>query len=502
MDPLISVEQVSRSFPGVQALDRVDFSLGHGRVHALLGENGAGKSTLIKVLTGMLEPDAGSVHLDGEPLPLGSPSEAQRRGIRAVYQELNLVSSLSVRENICLGAFRRTRYGGIDWAEASQRARDALERIRLGVDLSRPVETLSVAEQQLVEIAYALSGSAKVLILDEPTSSLSQGESDRLFEVIRQLAGSGVGVIYVTHRLDEVEKLADEVTVLRDGTRVMTEAKGEWSRLGIVRAMVGQEFKSFEASRSVDRERSILQIKSLFTESGLEDVDLTVHAGEVAGAFGLVGSGLGSLGRSIFGAEPISEGSVIVGGQRAPRKLRPRSARRMGLGFLSEDRRRDGIVPLLSVRENATVAALESFAAAGWVSRDKELKNARSVLGRLRVQTPSLNQRVGLLSGGNQQKVLLARWLMTDPNLLLLAEPTRGVDVGAKAEIYRILDEVAEEGMGILILSTDAEEVALVCDRAVVLRRGRIVAEFDGVEITQQSLLSAATGADAPREVA
>ena len=491
---LLTARNVSRAFPGVQALDGVDFGLSGGHVHALLGENGAGKSTLIKVLTGLLVPDAGDVRLDGAPLPLGDPAAIREWGIRAVYQELNLVGPLSVRENICLGAFPRRRFGSIDWEAVDERTAAALRTVGLDVDPLRRVDDLSVAEQQLVEIARALSGAARVLILDEPTSSLSQTESDRLFDVVRQLTAEGVGVVYVTHRLDEVEILADEVTVLRDGKRVLEAEKGSWTRMDVVRAMVGQELAAFQSTHTQAVGRPVLEVRNLSTADGLRVDDLTVHAGEVVGAFGLVGSGLHTLGRAIFGGDPLVTGSVKID-QRERSRHTPRSSRRSGLGFLSEDRKRDGVISELSVRRNATVAALESFATAGWLDRRQEASRARGMVERLRIATPSMSQKMSFLSGGNQQKVLLARWLMTEPEVLMLAEPTRGVDVGAKAEIYRIVDEVTDSGMGILILSTDAEEITTVCDRAVVLRRGTVVAELGRSQLTQQALLGAATGA-------
>jgi ribose transport system ATP-binding protein len=492
---LIEVQAVTRSFPGVLALDEVDFGLEAGHVHALLGENGAGKSTLIKVLSGLYPPDSGEVYVSGEQLELGSPKASNAAGIRVVYQELNLVGPLSVRENICLGEFPRTRLGGIDWAATDERSRKALDRVGLDVDLEAPVEGMSIAEQQLIEISRALSREARILILDEPTSSLSRTEIERLFAVIRQLTARRTGVIYVTHRLEEVEELADEVTVLRDGRRVMKAARGDWTRMDIVRAMVGEELAELETDVQADYEREVLRVEGLRTESGLRDVDLTLYAGEVLGVFGLVGAGLEPLGRAIFGADPIEEGQITIASFEPTAQLTPRSARKRGLGFVTADRKHDGLIGELSVRKNITIAALDAYARVGWLNRRAEGRGARSMVDRLRIRTPSLAQTVSLLSGGNQQKALLARWLMTNPRVLILAEPTRGVDVGAKAEIYKLIDEVTVEGVGVLVLSTDAEEITKICDRALVLRHGQVVEDLKRSAITQEALVGAATGA-------
>ncbi len=489
---LLLVRGVSKSFPGVRALNRVHFNVRGGEVHALIGENGAGKSTLIKLISGVYAPDEGEIAVAGQSLPHAQPAAARAMGVQVVYQELDLVGPMTVAENICLGDFPTTN-GHIDWTAARRRALDVMTKVGLEADPADLVEDLTVAEQQLVEIARALSSQVRVLILDEPTAALSQSEAEGLFAVIQDLKQHDVGIIYVSHRMEEIETLADRITVLRDGHRVMQVDRHQVSQRELVRAMVGRDVSELFPRTKAAPGEILLQVQNLSTGSGLTDVSFSLRAGEVLGAFGLVGSGLGILSRAVFGAVDPSNGSVTVAG-RSPRHPSPRAARSLRLGLLTEDRKQDGLVLELSVGKNMTVAALASVSTAGWIRRRREQLRIRQMIERLRIRTPSPAHDVGLLSGGNQQKVLLARWLLTEPRVLLLTEPTRGVDVGAKAEVYKIIAEAAEQGMGVLILSTDVEEVSGICSRSIVLRRGQLVSELEGRGLTQEALLEAATG--------
>ncbi|MCC6314162.1 MAG: sugar ABC transporter ATP-binding protein [Thermomicrobiales bacterium] len=495
---VLAMEGIRKTFPGVVALDDVDFEVRAGEVHALLGENGAGKSTLIKIVAGLYRPDAGVIRVDGEPVEFRNPADSLERRIKVVYQELDLVPGLSVAENVFLGGYPRTSHGLVDFAAMRRRTTELLGELGLTIDPDRPVGELRVAQQQLVEIARALSRHAQLIVMDEPTSALSSGEVDILFGVIARLQERGVAIVYVSHKLDEIYRIADRVTVFRDGKRVVTEAAAATTPRQLVAWMVGRDLQDLFPKTAPEIGRPLLEARGV-SGSGLHGIDLTVRAGEVVGIFGLMGAGINTVGRVLFGASERAGGTVALDGQ-AIRPNTPRDAIAKGLGLLTESRKDDGLVLPLSVRANMTLASLSRFANLSWIHGREEARAAGQWVDRLSIKTPSLAQPVRYLSGGNQQKVLMARWLLRQHNLkvLMLAEPTRGIDVGSKAEIYRLIDEMAHGGMGILFMSTEIPEILGIADRILVMREGRITAELTRAEATQERLVAAAAVGRAP----
>lgn len=485
---------IRKVFPGVVALDNVDFDVRGGEVHALLGENGAGKSTLIKIIAGVYRRDGGEMNVAGDPVDFRSPADALERRIKVVYQELDLVDELSVAENVFLGGYPRTPRGFVDFGALKERTRALLAELGQDIDPDLPVGELRVAEQQLVEIARALSRQARLIVMDEPTSALSPGEVDTLFAVIEQLKARGVAIIYVSHKLDEIYRIADRVTVFRDGKRVVTEDVANTTPRQLVTWMVGRDLQDLFPKSPSHIGRPLLEVDRV-SGSGLQDVTFTVRAGEIVGVFGLMGAGINTLGRVIFGAGPRDSGLVSLDGSTI-RPNTPRDAIANGMGLLTESRKEDGLILPLSVRNNMTLAALARFADLTWIKGRAETRAAAEYVTILGIKTPSLRQPVRYLSGGNQQKVLMARWLLRQDSLkvLVLAEPTRGIDVGSKSEIYRLIDGMAGRGMGILFMSTEIPEILGIADRVLVMHEGRITAEFPRAEATQERLVAAAAG--------
>jgi simple sugar transport system ATP-binding protein len=502
--PILRMTGIRKSFPGVVALDGVDFVLRPGEVHALMGENGAGKSTLIKVLTGVYGIDAGDIQLDGTPVRFGGPLQAQHAGISTVYQEVNLCANLSVAENIFIGREPR-RFGKIRWAEMRRRSAVLLAGLDLHLDVTAPLSTYSLAIQQMVAIARAVDTSAKVLILDEPTSSLDASEVDRLFQVMRRLKSDGVAILFVSHFLDQVYAVADRMTVLRNGRLIGTYATAELTQMQLVTKMIGKELTVLERLEEEPRRVSgqatpepILQAHQLGRAGSIAPFDLAVRGGEIVGLAGLLGSGRTELARLLFGADRADHGRIEVDGKPVAMRT-PRTAMSHGIGFSSENRRTEGVVAELSVRENI-ILALQ--AARGW-SRPLPRRRQDELVARyirtlgIRPADPELAVRD--LSGGNQQKVLLARWLITEPRLLIVDEPTRGIDVGAKAEIQRLLVELADGGMAVLFVSAELEEVLRLSHKIEVLRDRHLVEELDntggGVDADRvmQAIASGAT---------
>ena len=489
---------ICKRFPGVQALDGVDFTLRRGEIHALMGENGAGKSTLIKVLTGVYPRDGGRVLLDDRPINPGSPQEAQAEGISTVYQEVNLIPGLSVAENIFLGRQPR-RWGRIDWRTINRRAAEVMRRLDLDLDVTQPLASYSIAIQQMVAIARALDISAHVLILDEPTSSLDAGEVERLFALMRKLRDEGLGIVFVTHFLDQVYAVSDRITVLRNGRLVGEYETARLPRLELIGRMIGRDASTIENDSS-DRgaiqasesafPKPFLQATGLARRSSLEPFDLALGPGEVVGLAGLLGSGRTEMVRMLFGVDPAEQGTLTIDDR--PVVLRgPRQAIGFGFGFCPEDRKAQGIIPDLSVRENI-VLALQ--AQRGWLrrlSQGKQQALASRFIKALNIATSDAEKPIKFLSGGNQQKVLLARWLAMRPRLLMLDEPTRGIDVGAKFEIAHLIEELRREGLSILFISSELEEVVRSCQRVAVLRDRRKVAELIGSEISESRIMAA-----------
>ena len=502
--PLLSMQGITKQFLGVPALREVSFEVARGEVHALIGQNGAGKSTLIKVLTGVYARDAGRIEFDGREVAFPSPHAAQLAGLSTIYQEVNLVPFRSVAENVFLGREPK-RLGLIDWGRMNREAAAILRRLDLDVDVTRPLHDYAIATQQMTALARALSTAAKLVIMDEPTSALAEQEVQTLFRVIRQLRDEGIAVVFVSHRLDELYAVCDRVTVMRDGRTVAQRAMADISRYELVSTMLGRELaEELAHRRSADAAPDgppVLEATDLHRGRALDGVSVSVRPGEIVGLAGLLGSGRTETARAVFGADPLDSGTVAVAG--TPVALRsPRDAVERGIGFAPEDRKTEGIIPQLSVRENMTLALLPHLRRHGIVDRRRQGEIVDRFVTAIGVKCSSPEQPIRELSGGNQQKVLLARWLCTDPKLLILDEPTRGIDVGAKRDIQVLVRRLADEGLAVLLISSELEEIVADADRVVTLRDGRSVAELTGDDITEDALMNAmATGAAADTAV-
>ena len=498
-EALLEIRGLTRSFPGVKALQGVDFTVRAGEVHALMGENGAGKSTLIKVLTGVVPRDAGTIQFSGRPINPRSPKEAEALGISTVYQEVNLIPHLSVAENICLGR-QPMRLGMIRWRALERRAVEALARVDLKLDVSQPVSFYSIAVQQLIAIARALDVAGKLLILDEPTSSLDEKEVANLFRVLRRLRDQGMGIVLVTHFLDQVYAIADRITVLRDGRHVGEYEASKLPKLELVSRMLGKALQEMDAvqrtgeqARAEKHEDTLLELREFGRTGSVGPLDMKVSRGEIVGLAGLLGSGRTETARLIFGIDHADRGEMRVDGKKASVRS-PRQAIQAGFAFTPENRKVEGIIPRLSVRENIVLALQGQRGALRPLSRARQLELAEQYIQRLGISTPGPEQPVVNLSGGNQQKVLLARWLAMQPQLLILDEPTRGIDVGAKAEIEKLMQELRAQGMAMIFISSELEEIVRSCARVVVLRDRAKVGELQGNEITEENIMHTIAG--------
>ncbi|MFF1918421.1 sugar ABC transporter ATP-binding protein [Streptomyces sp. NPDC058239] len=493
---VLEARSVSKRFPGVVALDDVSFSLRAGETHALVGENGAGKSTLIKVLTGVYRPDGGELRLNGQPIRFARPFEAQQAGISTIYQEVNLVPLMSVARNIFLGREPKNRLGLIDFSRMHRETTELLDGFGVRVDPRRSLHTLGIGTQQMVALARAVSVNAQVVIMDEPTSSLEPREVETLFRVIGNLRGQGIAVLYVSHRMDELYRICDRVTVLRDGHHIHTGDLADLDRMQLVSMMLGRDLSEVRrtgltsfGSEGHDAARTpVLTAAGLSRRHQLHDISLSLYGGEVLGLGGLLGSGRSETAKALAGALSLESGELCVEGRKL-RRLSSAGAIRAGISLLPEDRKAEGIVPGLSVRENIVLAAMPRLSRFGVISRRKQDRIVDIFMKRLRIKAASPEQKVGELSGGNQQKVLLARWLCLEPKVLLLDEPTRGIDVGAKAEVQSLIDDLAREGLAVLLISSDIEELIEGADRIVVLRGGSVAGELTGDEVTESHLL-------------
>lgn len=492
-DTLLSMKGISKSFPGVRALEEVDFDLFAGEVHGLVGENGAGKSTLMKILSGVYIQDKGEIALNGQPVVMSYPSDAQALGISPVHQELNLEPYLSAAENIFLGHQPRGRFGLIDYKKMYKEAQELLDNLGVEVPPKRQVAELAVAQRQMVSIAHAISSDARIVILDEPTAPLTERESEMLFAIVRRLKDNGIGVIFISHRLEEVFEIADRITVLRDGRLISTLPTEETNLSQVISMMIGQSVSDLFHKEIVPIGDPILHVRHLFRQGLLEDISFSLRKGEILGIFGLAGAGRTDLARILFGAERYDSGEIILDGIKIKAKT-PNSAIRHGLGLVPEDRRQQGLVVQHSVKANITLPKLPDLTFLGIINPQSETKLAQEFSERLNVRTPTLNQQVMYLSGGNQQRVVIAKWLAMAPKVLVLDEPTKGIDIGAKASIHSLMCETAKGGVGIIMISSELPEVIAMSDRVLVMHRGKITGEFSREEATEEKLMRTATG--------
>jgi ribose transport system ATP-binding protein len=496
-EPLLRMQNIKKVFSGVTALDNVNLTLEKGEVHSLVGENGAGKSTLIKVMTGAYNRDGGDIFLEGEPVNFRTPEDAQRAGVVAVYQEVNLLMFRSVAENIYLAREPR-KFGLVDWAKMNKDTGELLQSLGLNINPKAELGSLNIALRQMIAIARGVSLGAKVLVLDEPTSSLTEKEVGILYEVIGRLKAQGTAIVYISHRFDELYAVCDKVTVLRDGKLVGTRELAGLERIDLICMMLGKQREELERKGATafgehyeNKEGTpLLETKNLTRGRHLKNVSLAAGKGEILGMAGLLGSGRTDVARAIFGADKTEDGKVFFGGKEL--KLNsPNDAINAGIAFLSEDRKAEGIVPDWSVRENLTLAALPALTTLGVVSRHKQTEIVDKFMKRLGIKASSAEQKIRELSGGNQQKVLLARWLCKNPKFMIMDEPTRGIDIGAKGEIQKLVNELANEGLGVLMISSELEELVEGSSRVVVMRDGELVAELHHNQISQDAIINA-----------
>jgi ABC-type sugar transport system ATPase subunit len=491
---LLEVENLRKEYPGVVALDGVSLRLRPGTVHAVMGENGAGKSTLMKIVAGISPPDRGRMRLRGHELRLRTPQDALRRGIAMIHQELNLMPSMTVAENVWIGREPLSALRFVDHRELHRRTADLFRRLAIDTDPAARVADLSIAERQMVEIAKAVSHDADVLIMDEPTSALTEREVRHLFGLVRELRAGGKGILYITHRLSEVFEIADEISVLRDGRSIGTQPASQATADGLIRMMVGRDLAQFFPAEAAAPGRVVLSVRDLALEGRFDGVSFDLRAGEILGVAGLVGAGRSNLAETLFGLTPATSGTIAIE-DRPIAITRPADAMGHGMAFVTEDRKETGCFLLLTVLENMAMAALDrSFVRAGLVDHGKARRACEDLRTRLRVRTPDLEEPVLNLSGGNQQKVLIARWLLTTPRILILDEPTRGIDVGAKADIHGLIARLARRGAAVLMISSDLPEVLGMSDRIMVMHEGRVTGFLDRGNADQVRVMQLASG--------
>ncbi|QND48881.1 sugar ABC transporter ATP-binding protein [Rhizobium lusitanum] len=489
---LLSAEGIRKEFPGVVALDDVSFRLKRGTVHALMGENGAGKSTLMKILAGIYVPDQGEVLLKGVAIRLKSPLDALENGIAMIHQELNLMPYMTVAENIWIRREPKNRFGFVDHAEMSRKTEDLFRRLNINIDPEIQVGELSVASRQMVEIAKAVSYDSDVLIMDEPTSALTEREVAHLFEIIRGLREQGIGIVYITHKMNELFEIADEFSVFRDGKYIGTHASTDVTRDDIIRMMVGREITQMFPKEEVPIGETLLSVKNLNLDGVFSDISFDVRAGEILGVAGLVGSGRSNVAETLFGVTPASSGTIELFGKQVDISS-PAVAISHRMAFLTEDRKDTGCLLILSVLENMQIAVLQDkFVRGGFVQEGAVADVCEEMARKLRVKTPNLDERIENLSGGNQQKVLIGRWMLTNPRILILDEPTRGIDVGAKAEIHRLVTEMARNGVAVIMISSEMPEVLGMSDRIMVMHEGRVTGFLDRADATQVKVMELA----------
>ena len=491
-EAILRMTNISKSFSGVHALRGVQLELRPGEVHALLGENGAGKSTLVKVITGVHQPDTGEIYLNGQRLHLTDPREATALGISAIYQELSIFPDLDIAENIYVGR-RPTRAGGlIDWRRMYRDAEALLNSLGVQLNLKTKARYLSIAQQQMVEIARALSVNARILIMDEPTSALTLNEVADLFEIVRRLREKGTAILFISHRLEELFEIADCVTVLRDATYVDTRSMAGVTQDELIRMMVGRTISDLFPKKAVDQGEVVLRVKNLTRSGAFKDVSFDLHKGEILGLAGLIGAGRTEVSQALFGVAPADEGTIEIDG-RSVRMTSPRQAMEYGLALVPEDRQHHGLVLPMDIADNVMLPRLSHFSRRGWLAAKQARQSAHAAATQMEVKATTVWQKVRELSGGNQQKVVLAKWLSTHPRILILDEPTRGIDIGTKAEVHRLMCDLAAEGIAILMISSELPEVLGMSDRILVMHEGRVTGLFTRGEATQERIMTAAT---------
>ncbi|UCD37154.1 MAG: sugar ABC transporter ATP-binding protein [Fidelibacterota bacterium] len=492
-DIILEMQHIRKTFPGVVALDEVHFELRRGEVHVLLGENGAGKSTLVKILSGAYQKTSGRIVLHGRETEIHNPHHAQELGIGIIYQEFNLVPQLSAVDNIFLGREQHLPSGLIDQKRLAAAAQEVLDELGVKIDTRCPVGELGVAQQQMVEVAKALSQDAKILIMDEPTSALTEHEIKQLFTAIRQLKTQGVSIIYISHRLEELFEIGDRVTVLRDGKYIGTEQISDVTKSQLITMMANRELKAHFPKEKAARGDEVLKVSGLVRKGALDDINFSLYRGEVLGIAGLLGSGRTELARALFGIDRMDAGQIFINGK--PEKIgSPKQAIDLGIGFLTEDRKSQGLIMALTVKDNICLPSVAEFARLGFVDGRAENEAADRFVRDLRIKTPGLNQQVMYLSGGNQQKVVISKWLCCQADILIFDEPTRGIDVGSKVEIYQLMNQLTARGAAIMMISSELPEILGMSDRIAVMSRGSIVGEFSAGEATQESILQCALG--------
>lgn len=490
---VLRMESISKSFPGVLALDKVQFELLEGEVHVLLGENGAGKSTLMKILSGAYVKDEGDITIDGTLIEIDSPAHAQNLGIGIIYQEFNLNPHLSVAENIFLGREPTILPGIIDWKKIYKDSQDILDSLCVDIDAKQIVETLGVAMQQMVEVAKALSLNARILIMDEPTASLSNNEIEALFKTIKKLQDDGVAIIYISHRLEEIFKIGNRVTVLRDGKYVDTKPVSDLTKDEMVKMMVNRDLDDHIPKIKADIGEVVLDVENVSVKDRLQDISFKLKRGEILGIAGLMGAGRTRLAKTLFGAEKISKGRITVDGEVLQMNS-PRDAINAGIGLVTEDRKNEGLILDLSVKQNVCLPNMDKFITNGWINSRKENENVDNYIDKLNIKTPTRNQLAIYLSGGNQQKVVLSKWLCSDAKIFIFDEPTRGIDVGAKTEIYQLMNRLVANGVAIIMISSEMPEILGMSDRILIMRNGRIAGELSDFEASQEKIMNYALG--------
>lgn len=488
----LRLSKIEKSFPGVKALDKIDFVLRKGTVHALCGENGAGKSTLMKIINGIYKPDSGEMYIDGKLVRIKDPIDARKNKISMIAQELNYISEMSVEENIFLGRLPVDKFGKIKWKEVREESLKLLEAEELDFSPSQKMKTLTVSDIQMLEIIKAISVGSDIIVMDEPTSSITQKEVETLFEKINMLRDNGVSIIYISHKMDEVFKIADDITVFRDGKSICTKRAEDFSVSEVISTMVGREIENVYPKENATIGKKVLEVVDLCSEVTFDKISFNIKSGEIVGFAGLVGSGRTEVMRCLFGLDKYDSGKVFINNKETKIK-NPSDSIKNKIVMLSEDRKRYGIIPIRSVLENATISSLDKVIYKGYLHKKEEEKIVKEYFDILNVKTPSIHTLIQSLSGGNQQKVLFARWIMTDPQILILDEPTRGIDVGAKFEIYKLISNLAKEGKAVIIVSSELPELIGMCDRIYVMNQGRISGEISKVNFSQEVIMQYAT---------